>query len=326
MQVGRGCVSFPAMTDLPHDEHGARADHLEHLFVARDDVSLHVVRSRPWDRGERNAPLLFLHGYPDTSETWSLQLATLGRSHPVAAFDQRGVGRSSAPTGPGGHAYERHLGDIEAVIDALTGPEGQVHLVAHDWGGALAWMFAGQPRLARRLRSLTVIACPHPSQMVRRIGRALRSPRELKFFFDQVRKSWYILFFQLPYAPEWLIERQFPGMWIRALRAGGVPKSDPMLRDFDREGTRKAALAPLALYRQALRRPPPLPQAIAVPTCLIIPLRDFALRPELYDDVPAVVPDLEVHRLDANHWVQRECPAEVSEIVEAFVRRVDHSA
>ena len=27
MQVGRGCVSFPAMTDLPHDEHGARPDH-----------------------------------------------------------------------------------------------------------------------------------------------------------------------------------------------------------------------------------------------------------------------------------------------------------
>lgn len=322
------------MTEQPHVP-GARADlaaggdalaRLEHIFVTRDDVSLHVVRSRPWEREGAAAPLLFLHGYPDTLDTWSLQLATLGQTHPVAAFDQRGVGRSSAPTGPGGQTYARYLGDIEAVIDALTGPEGQVHLVAHDWGGALAWMFAEQPRYARRLRSLTVIACPHPGLMLRRLGRALRSPRELRFFFDQARKSWYILFFQLPRVPEWLIHSRFPKMWVQALRAGGVPRGDPILRDFDPEGTRKAALAPLALYRQALRHRAAPPRPIEVPTCLVIPERDFALRPELYDDVPAVVPDLEVHRLDANHWVQREHPAEVSAILGRFVHRVDHGA
>lgn len=319
------------MSGRPHEDQ-ARADlhaelaRLEHVFVAHDDVSLHVVRSRPWDRGERRAPVLFLHGYPDTLDTWSLQLASLGQSHPVAAFDQRGVGRSTAPTGRDGYAFARYLGDIEAVIDDLTGPEGQVHLVAHDWGAALAWMFAEQPRYARRLRSLSILAGPHPNLMMRRLGRAAKNPRELGFFFDQLRKSWYMVFFQLPWLPEQLISRQFPRLWVQALRSGGVPKDDPLLRDFDAEGARRAALTPLALYRQALfRKPQPL-RPVEVPTCLLVPLHDMALRPELYDDVHEVAADLEVHRLDANHWAHRERPTEVSGILEAFIRRVEHDS
>lgn len=313
------------MADRPDDEPGARADRpaLEHVTVARDDCSLHVVRSSPWDGSEPRAPLLFLHGYPDTWTTWSLQLEALAPMHPVAAFDQRGVGRSTGPKGRSGYAFERYLGDIEAVIDALTGPEGQVHLVAHDWGGALAWMFAEQPRYARRLRSLTVTAGPHPGLMLRRLGRVLTRPslRELGVTLDQLRKSWYIFFFQLPRVPEWFLTRKLEQKWVSALRAGGVPKDDPILRDLDREELRSASLTPLALYRQALlRRPAPL-RPIAVPTCLIVPLRDFALRPEIYDQVPEVVADLEVHSLDANHWAHRQRPQEVTAIIDAFVRR-----
>ncbi|MDC0722203.1 alpha/beta fold hydrolase [Nannocystis bainbridge] len=318
------------MSGRPDDDHARAASHaelarLEHVFVAHDDVSLHVVRSRAEDRGERRTPVLFLHGYPDTADTWSLQMASLGQTHPVAAFDQRGVGRSTAPTGAGSYAFARYLADIEAVIDEVAGPEGQVHLVAHDWGGALAWMFAEEPRYARRLRSLSVLAGPHPGLFQRSLIRAARSPRRLGFLFDQLRRSWYILFFQLPWLPEQVIGRQFPKAWVRALRAGGVPKEDPLLREFDAEGTRKAALTPLALYRQVLIRRPQL-RPVEVPTCLMVPTHDFALRPEVYDDISEVAADLEVHRLDANHWAHREQAAEVSAILEAFIRRVEHDA
>jgi pimeloyl-ACP methyl ester carboxylesterase len=321
------------MTELPLV--GARAGNtgkdepagLEHLTVGRGDVSLHVVRSRPWrahDRDHGRTPIVFLHGFPDTSETWSLQLEALGRTHPVAAFDQRGVGGSTAPTLRDGYAYERHLEDIDAVLDALVGPEGQVHFVGHDWGGALAWMFTERPDRARRLRSLTVIAGPHPGLMPRRILRAIKN-RELGLAFDQLRKLWYMAMFQLPQLPEWLIRAQFPGIWLRAMRSGGVPQSDPMLRDFDREGTRKAMLAPLALYRQipqGLVRPREV-HPVSMPVCAIVPLRDLALRTEMYEDLDEVAADLEVHHLDTNHWAQRERPAEVAAIVDAFVRRVD---
>jgi pimeloyl-ACP methyl ester carboxylesterase len=323
-------MSGPSLADRARADLRDEPAGREHLFLANDDVSLHVVRSRPWDRAGGRTPVLFLHGYPDTAETWSLQLAALGQDHPVAAFDQRGVGRSSAPSGPNGYAFARHLGDIEAVIDELAGPEGQVHLVGHDWGGALAWMFAGEPRYARRLRSLSVSAGPHPQLFMRRLARAARS-RELGLLLDQLRKSWYMFMFQLPWLPERLIARRFPKVWIDAMRAGGVPKDDPILREFDAAGTLRAALAPLALYRQALPssaagllRGEAPPRPIEVPTCVIIPLRDLALRPELYDDVGEVAPDLEVHRIDANHWAHRERAAEVTEILAAFLRRVEH--
>lgn len=306
------------MRDDSPDSGGRAA--LDPTSVRREDATLHVVRGGPADGG---APVLFLHGYPDTWVTWSLQMEALARTRPVAAFDQRGVGGSTGPATREGYAYARHLADIEAVIDEVAGPEGQVHLVAHDWGGGLAWMFAERPEYARRLRSLTVASCPHPALMMRRLGRVFRKPslRELGLTLDQLRRSWYILFFQLPRVPEWYVERQFPGGRIRALCAGGVPADDPMLHDPDVEGLRRAAIAPLALYRQALRTKAPAPVPIDVPTCLIVPVHDFALRPELYDEVPTLVRDLEVHSLDANHWVQRQRPAEVTAILEAFLAR-----
>ena len=74
------------------------------------------------------------------------------------------------------------------------------------------------------------------------------------------------------------------------------------------------SLTPLALYRQALLRSPPPLRPVEVPTCVIVPLKDFALRPEIYDQLPEVVADLEVHSLDANHWAHHQRAAEVTAI------------
>jgi len=52
-----------------------------------------------------------------------------------------------------------------------------------------------------------------------------------------------------------------------------------------------------------------------------VPLRDMALRPELYDNVPAFVPNLELHRLDDNHWVHRTRAVEVNQILHDFIAR-----
>lgn len=292
---------------------------LEHWTLGRGDASLHLVAG-----GRGRTPALFMHGFPDTWQVWSHQIEALAPARRVAAFDQRGVGRSTGAA-PRRDVFAAYLADIEAVIDAVAGPEGQVHLIGHDWGGALGWMFVDEPRYARRVRSLTVAACPHPALMLPRLGRVLRRPslRELRFTLDQARRSWYILFFQLPRVAEAYLERQFPEGRIAALSAGGVPEGDPILRDPDVLGLRRAALAPLALYRQALRTRAERPPPSDVPTCLIVPEHDLALRPELYDELPGLVRDLEVHHLDANHWVQRQRPAEVTAILRSFLERRD---
>ncbi|MCB9565843.1 MAG: alpha/beta fold hydrolase [Myxococcales bacterium] len=308
-------------------------DDLETLWVESGEVRLHVRRSQA---GQPGAPILFVHGYPDSWRTWELQLADLGIDHPVAAFDLRGAGRSSPPADPEGFSIPRVLPDFIAVIDALVGPEGQVHLVGHDWGAVLGWSMASSPEHARRLRSYTAIAGPHPDYASALLRARLRrhSLADLRFVADQLRRSWYIFAFQIPGLAEAMLRRDPLGESIRAHRRGGVPASqaascvDPETIVADTTGM-------LGLYRQAGRRladqvrgrevvgPPP---PVEVPTLMIVPRRDFALSPLLYDNVGDFVPDLELRYLDANHWVHRELPEAVNRLIRRFVERHEPGA
>jgi pimeloyl-ACP methyl ester carboxylesterase len=297
--------------------------------LERGDVNLHVVASRG-DRHERRAPVLFLHGYPDTHATWSHQLEGLASMHPVAAYDMRGVGDSSAPVAADGQRIARYLDDIEAVIDRVAGPEGQVHLVGHDWGGALGWLFAADPARAARLRSYTAIAAPHAGSAVALFRERLRRHNlaDLALLAGQLRRSWYIFLFQIPRLPELYLGREPAGMWVRTHRAGGMQRGDPELTNVDPARARRQLVTPLALYRQMFA-PETIaelragPRSVDVPTCVIVPLRDLALVPELYDHLPEFVPDLEMHRIDDNHWLHRTSATEVNQILHDFVARHD---
>lgn len=302
---------------------------LERSVVDRGDATLMVVRSPGPNRGSGRVPLLFVHGYPDTHATWQYQLAELGAEHPVAAFDLRGVGGSQIVGEPAAATrMERYVGDIEAVIDHVAGPAGQVHLVAHDWGGALAWLFAADPARAARVRSMTIIAAPHGGAALAMFRERLRrhSLADLAKLAEQVRRSWYLLLFQVPWLPEKYLGRDPVRTWVGAHRRGGVPRGDPELDDVDPATARANLVGLLPLYRQMFARETVRaarsgPQTIAVPVSMVIPLRDLALTPELYEHLPEFVPQLETHRIDDNHWVHRSRAAEVNQIVRDFVAR-----
>lgn len=299
---------------------------LERHTVDRGDARLAVVLRR----GEPGrVPLLFVHGYPDTHATWSYQLEGLAAEHPVAAFDLRGVGDSVITGEPrAATRMPRYLDDIEAVIDHVAGPQGQVHLVAHDWGGALAWMFAADPARAARLRSLTVIAAPHGGAALAMFRARLRrhSLVDLARLAEQVRRSWYLLLFQLPWLPEKYLGLDPVRTWVGAHRQGGVPRGDPELTGVERAQALNNLVGLLPLYRQMFARETVRaarsgPQTIDVPVSMVIPLRDLALTPELYEFLPQFVPRLEEHRIDDNHWVHRSRATEVNQIIGDFVTR-----
>jgi pimeloyl-ACP methyl ester carboxylesterase len=298
---------------------------METFTVQSGGITLRGVKTpRSADDAGVRSPLLFVHGYPDTRATWSPQLEAFGRARSVAAFDLPGVGESRGVVGRGRLRIEALLADLEAVIDAAWGAEARVHLIGHDWGGALALCFAGDPRRSGRLRSVVTIAGPHPALMMARLQAALRSGEaaELRFFAGQLRRSWYMLAFQIPGLAEALWRRWPEALWRRVHRGGGVPREDPELAA-TREVILSAGIGMLGLYRENFSVVRPRLPTISAPTCLIAPGRDFALMPALYDNLRAHTEALEAHYVEANHWAHREIPGVVNGIIEAFVRRVE---
>lgn len=137
-------------------------------------VNLSVI-----DEGE-GTPVLLLHGFPDRGSMWRNQIdALVADGYRAIAPDLRGFGDSDAPEGVEHYGLFALLGDAIAVLDALDVPT--AHVVGHDWGAAISWLFATFN--ADRVRSLTAVSVGHPS--------AFSSAG-----VEQKQKSWYMLAFQ----------------------------------------------------------------------------------------------------------------------------------
>jgi epoxide hydrolase 4 len=262
--------------------------------------------------GPADGPLvLCLHGFPELGRSWRHQLPALGKAgYRVVAPDLRGYGETER-RGP--YDVRTLVGDVAGLVAAL-GRE-QVVLVGHDWGGAVAWSTAAlRPSLVDRLVALN---CPPPAELFRAM---LRSPAQL-------RKSWYIVFFQLPWLPERRLAADGAAAVARALVGGshrrGVWPADEIDRyraAFARPGRAKAAID---WYRAAFRRAAQprrrgrIPR-VTVPTLVLWGVQDrflgrelvspAALRRALADDGLATVVWIE----DAGHFVQNEAPEQVN--------------
>lgn len=228
------------------------------------------LRVRWYERGPAAEPgevptVLCLHGFPELAVSWREQLAGLSDRYRVVAPDMRGYGGTDAPPRVRDYTIDRLARDVVELIGAL-GVE-QVHLVGHDWGGAIAWEVA--QRHGDSLLSLTAINCP-PYQMLMRELRRL----------EQLRRSWYFFFFQLPYVPEWRMRRE-PELIAKAIRANAYnkkPFTPERLEPFIRQA-RERTMAGVNYYRAALLHRPQRRRPISVRTRLIWGLRDPALGP-----------------------------------------------
>ena len=279
--------------------------------VPVNDVELEVSVTN--EGGEKGLALL-LHGFPELAFSWRYQIPALAAAgYEVWAPNLRGYGGSSKPANVSDYSIDRLLADIGALIDA-SGRD-RVTLVGHDWGAAQAWMFA--IRQVRPLERLVIMNVPHPACM----------RRELRTF-RQIRKSWYILFFQIPWLPEKLLCARDARAVGDAFEKMAVDKSR-----FPTEVTdvyRKAALRPGAMramvnyYRAALRggrttASEVLP-VIETPTLLVWGLEDTALSKETTEGTDEHVADLTMRFLPGvSHWVQQEAPEIVNAVLLAWL-------
>jgi pimeloyl-ACP methyl ester carboxylesterase len=277
-----------------------------HHFSRRDesgrDVRLHYVEA-----GE--GPLVvLLHGFPEFWYSWRYQIPELASSgYRVVAPDMRGYSLSSKPRGVSAYRDELLTSDVAALIDEVGG--GPAHVVGHDWGGLVAWLFA--MRHPDKLSRLALCNMPHPLSYLR----ALRT-------WSQLKKSWYVLAFQIPWLPERLLLAR-DGKVLRQTLASNRGRLSPRARaDLDlyvAAANQPGALtASMNYYRAAFRRNL-MPwrwwrmERIDVPTLTVWGRRDAYLDISTATPPPELVPN---HRLvvlpEASHWVQVHAPREVN--------------
>jgi pimeloyl-ACP methyl ester carboxylesterase len=272
------------------------------------------------ERGPADRPLVVLvHGYPDTHGCWDELAERLEAAHRVVAYDTRGIGRSTAPAGPGAHTLPKLAGDLAAVIEAVAGAEGPpVHLVGHDWGAFQCWQTAADPRIAPRIASLTTVAGPRVQTAPDWVRRRLRHPtrRALGELAGQARRSWYVGFFQLPWVPERVVPRVMASAWPTVLRRleGVEPRAGHPAPTLARD-----AAHGIALYRENAFLLGPAPPPVEAPVQLVIPTRDRFISRALYAEAESWARHVRRRELAAGHWVQRSHPAELAGWVAEFV-------
>jgi pimeloyl-ACP methyl ester carboxylesterase len=268
-------------------------------------IRLHYVEA-----GE--GPLVvLLHGFPEFWYSWRHQIPALAQAgFHVVAPDMRGYNLSEKPHDWRQYDADRLAGDIAGLIRHFG--EERAYLVGHDWGAAVAYMTA--MRHPELLEKLAILNVPHPERMLS----GLRTLRQL-------RKSWYMFFFQIPWLPEWLAAREDFSLGKRSLRADSPAAfSDSDLERYAQAWSQPGALTGMVnYYRAALRRSPPAAMAELAPiqteTLVIWGMRDRHLGSELAEPLPRWVPNVRVERLpDATHWVQHDAPEQVNQLLIEF--------
>jgi pimeloyl-ACP methyl ester carboxylesterase len=267
--------------------------------------------------------IMFVHGFPEFWYAWKEQLIEFGRDHCAVALDMRGYNLSDKPEAVEQYAIKYLTEDLRALARSL-GHERFI-LVAHDWGGAVAWALAiNHPECVEKL---IIVNSPHPAVFARELA---ENP-------VQQKASQYMLAFRSRKTEAMLAANNYAAL-VGIVMGEGLKKGH--FTEEDRQAYIAAWSQPGALtgglnYYRASRVGPPSgdeqartfePGArsmdVRVPTLMIWGERDVALTPGNLDGLDAYVPDLTIRRIpDGTHWVVHEQPALVNDTIREFIAR-----
>jgi pimeloyl-ACP methyl ester carboxylesterase len=283
-----------------------------HEYVHVNNIRMHYVTAG-------DGPLmLMLHGFPEFWYSWRHQIPAMAGRFRVVAPDMRGYNQTEKPVGVTQYRLSALMEDVSGLISALG--ETSAVVVAHDWGGGVAWPFAAHyPHMVDRL---IILNCPPPNVLMRHLMRNRA----------QLRRSYYMFLFQLPLLPELFMRARDYEIIERALRGWAIDKS--AFSDRDIVMFKQAAAKPRALtgginyYRAAFRQFLVSRQGeggggakVRCPTLVIWGEEDRALGKELtYDFHHEVDGTLEIRYVpDCSHWVQQEQPQVVNACINEFL-------
>lgn len=265
--------------------------------VQMGDLTFDVRTAGPED----GTPIILLHGFPETSLSWSGVAPLLAHAGlRVIAPDQRGYSPGARPQDVAAYATDVLATDVLDLADALG--LDSFHLVGHDWGAAVAWQVAAHHGV--RLRSLTAASVPHLAAY----GQALRSDP------DQQRRASYIGLLRQPGTAEDVLladgARRLRAMYLDVVPA---PQVDGYVTQLSEPGALTAALNWYRAMDSELASTPP----VRVPTTFVWSDEDSAI-----GRVPAercgdfVEADYRfVELAGVSHWIPEQAPDALTEAI-----------
>lgn len=286
--------------------------------VVLNDVEIHYRSSG------KGRLILFLHGFPEFWAAWEQQLKAFGDQYHAVAPDLRGFNLSSKPLRPEAYHIKLLVEDIRGLVGHLG--HQKMILVAHDWGGGVAWAFANRhPEIVEKL---VIINSPHPAIFA----------RELLINPEQQSASEYMNLFRSPEAEALLSKDRY--RYLQSAFTGGrsswIP-GDAMLERYISAWSQPNALTGgLNYYRISPLHPPTCEAeaavikqvaeapremfAVNVPTMVIWGEKDDALLPGNIEGLERYVDRLRIERIpDGSHWVIHEHPDRVNRLIRSFI-------
>jgi pimeloyl-ACP methyl ester carboxylesterase len=308
----------PAASKVSEKKKEMKTPMIKHKYADVNGVRLHYATAG------KGKLIMFVHGFPEFWYEWKNQLAEFGKDYMAVAPDMRGYNLSSKPAEVEQYQIKYLVEDLRALAEKLG--HKKFILVAHDWGGAVAWAFAiAHPDY---LEKLVIINAPHPGVFA----------RELRDNPAQQKASQYMLFFRSPGAEQALSANNYAQL-VNAVLGEGL-KSGAFTEE-DKKAYIEAWSQPGALtgglnYYRAARVGPASGEGdksgtsfaqdmpslmVKVPTLVIWGEKDTALLTGNLEGLDKFVPALTIKRIpDGTHWVIHEKPESVNRYIREFIR------
>lgn len=285
-------------------------------FADIGDAKLHYFAA-----GDPASPmLLFLHGFPEFGGMWRGTMERLSDRFFCVAPDQLGYNLSDKPEEVARYRTKRLVEDVARFMEAFP-PRRRFTLVAHDWGGAVAWAYA--LKHPQTLTKLVIVNAVHPAAFQREIA---RNP-------NQAQASQYIVDMQSPDADAAFAADDFARL-RHSFRQIAMPAEE--LDVYRGAWAQPGAVRGMLNWYRAMRLVPPVvkdgaaaeaaPKAydadalvVKVPTLVLWGLKDEALLPGCIEGLEQWVPQLTLKTFpEASHWLVHEEPEQVAAEIAAF--------
>lgn len=296
--------------------------------IGIDGVNIHYVSAEPClNEDNPTATLVFLHGFPEYWQAWQHQLNYFGINYRVIAPDLPGYNLSDKPNNLDFYQVP-HLIEFISKFITMVSPEQKVHLVAHDWGGAIAWPLAAF--YPQNIEKLIILNAAHPSTFTREMINNTEQRSKSSYIHQLIDPNAEVLLKQNDY--QYLSEKmvfadkspvlsgEIKDRYINAWQQDGVItgmlgyyRAMPQLASNSKSESESAQVKHVSEIKTPNIR-------VHVPTLILWGEQDEAFVVENLVGVEQYVPNCTIKRFtDASHWLMHEKSAEINQAIEDFI-------